>query len=569
MPFVKADPKINRTKAGPGRSAGYRHYTAELIANLLDSTVSEKDKRPFMLAALQKYKEQVLAGGSSLNSFVDKFYNEGMIERLDSILNGQKTADTNYMKYQLFERCFDEQQQVLLSKKPMSLLVCGRRGGKTEVLATKIAQQAVKGEKGDIIYIGKTYTSAKEIIWQRLLDLFKLVNLPVEALLSEQTIKLANGINIYIRGANNLSDIDKLRGHSYQLAVVDEIQSIKYLKILLVEILAPALQDYKGQMLLAGTPPRFKENYMEVMWNSDSKYIAKYHWDASHNIFMPDYDTLLATVREERQLKETDPVYQREWLGMMGIYDSDAQVFKGSAANNFNKEELEKWVYSQPMNHMFFSAGLDLGYEDSDAFCIVLASSSRPEKWVVYEHKKAKQDISDLVTQIKIGLAQVDGEKMFQMIPNKNGITIQTDMGGGGKKISVELRRQYGLNTVDAIKQDKTMAIEQLREEMRLGRLRYDSKGIWADEVERILYARDESDRLTKLIDEAYHPDFMDCLLYALRPVWKSSNVKLGDPFGDKIGPAIHGPSVYVKPRDYLDDSFQVATTDDLNAEFE
>jgi phage terminase large subunit len=542
------DPRRN-VKGGPGRTAGYKHFQAQLFAEFLDSTVSITDKTPFIQKARDLYKDKILKGGEALDKFMAILMNEKNLETLDAVLSGQKNSDLRYMAYQLYSRCFDEQQQALSSKKPIVMAVCGRRSGKTEFEATKIIETAVSFDKGDIIYIGKTMTSAKEIIWQRLIDLLKYINLPFEAKIGDQVITLASGVNIFIRGANDLASIDKLRGHSYRLAVVDEIQSIKYLRVLVEEILTPALQDYKGQLVLSGTPPRAKGTYMEAIWEKQSKYISKFHWDASYNIFMPDYQTLLEEVKEKRNLRENDPIFQREWLGNMGVYDVDAMVFRASAANILVQEELKVWIQEQPVQDLYFSAGLDLGYEDSDAFCIVLASSKKPEKWIVWEHKANKQDISQLVQNIRVGLAAIENNSLFTGISNKNEIAIQTDMGGGGKKIAYELKQQYRLLTTDAIKQDKTLAIANLAEEVRSGRLKYDPSGVWADEIEKILYARDEGDedfKLTKLIDDSYHPDFMDAVLYAMRPVWISNNVKLGD---------IYSPAAPVKEKvlDFLD----------------
>ena len=244
--FQKGDPNINRSIPGPGRTAGYKHYIATLTAGLIDGPTSDRNSKPFMVSAIEKWKKMVIAGDrSAMRAFSEAtFLNPDLMDKIDGVLNGQKTSDIKWMRYQLFDRSFDKQQSVLLTKQPTSILVCGRRAGKTEVLATKIVQVAIAGEKGeDVIYIGKTYTSAYEIIWQRIVDLLNEINVPFTALLSEQTITLASGVNIYVRGAHTVPDIDKLRGHKYKLTVIDEIQSIKHLRMLINEILRSDLNN--------------------------------------------------------------------------------------------------------------------------------------------------------------------------------------------------------------------------------------------------------------------------------------------------------------------------------------
>src|SRR6478752_886164 len=209
--FVKGDPRINRTIPGPGRTAGYSHFLATLTASLLDGPVSDTDPRPFVQVATDKWKEMVIGKErAAMNAFVNAvLLNENKINGLDGTLTNQKKNDIKFLNYQLHSRSFDQQQEVLFTKKPTAIMVCGRRSGKTETLATKIVQTAISHDKGDIIYIGKTYTSAYEIIWTRITDLLKEINMPFTAILSEQTITLASGVNIYVRGAHTIPDIDK------------------------------------------------------------------------------------------------------------------------------------------------------------------------------------------------------------------------------------------------------------------------------------------------------------------------------------------------------------------------
>lgn len=527
--FVKGDPRI---QPGPGRTRGYTSFMAETMAGLFDSSVSVRDKTPFIQAATDKMKKMILAGNpAAMKIFMDRVaLNPNLIDKLDDVLAGQKNKDVKFLNYQLFDRCFDEQQKVLMTKQPTSILVCGRRAGKTEALAVKIVQTAISHEQGDVIYIGKTYTSAYEIIWKRITDLLDDINIPYTALLSEQTITLGTGVNIYVRGAHTIPDIDKLRGHKYRLSVIDEIQSIKHLRMLMNEILRPAMADYAGsQMLLAGTPPRTKGTYVEAIWESTSKYVSKFHWDLTSNPNIPNNQNVLTQVREEQGYAEDNPVYQREWLGKMGVYDVDALVYAPTVKNALNEEELRLWVESQRPQDLFFSAGLDLGWVDSDAFVIILGSSKRPEKWLIYEHKRNKQLISQLVHEIHVGYDFVRSHTVLRNIPGLEHMIIWCDAGGGGKKIAQELRQQFGLNTADAIKTEKSMAIDLLREEIRMGRFKFNLEGSWADECDKVIYLRDDNDQLTSQIDDDYHPDLQDSILYSLRPIWRSTDVKIGD----------------------------------------
>jgi len=102
---------------------------------------------------------------------------------------------------------------------------------------------------------------------------------------------------------------------------------------------------------------------------------------------------------------------------------------------------------------------------------------------------------------------------------------IYADSGGGGKKISYELANQYGLPILDAYKVNADLAVELLQAEVRTGAFRCRAGGAFEDECRKTVFARDELDQLTRIIDdEAYHPDLMKAIHYGMRPVWLFSS---------------------------------------------
>ena len=62
------------------------------------------------------------------------------------------------------------------------------------------------------------------------------------------------------------------------------------------------------------------------------------------------------------------------------------------------------------------------------------------------------------------------------------------------------------------------MAIAQLSDWCRTGKIMIPEDGILQDEFERTVYKRDEQDNITSEIDDdLFHPDATDALLYASR----------------------------------------------------
>ena len=533
-PFIKNDPRINRAGA-PKRAAGYKQYQASLAAWLLDDTVSDKDDRKFLEVVIEKYKADVLKTDrpSIRETFVDKvLFNEKMLEQLDDIIAHQKTTDINYLRYLIHLHLFDEQREVLLSKRKQKMLICGRRAGKTETLAAEIADCAISHDKGEILYYGQTAQRGYEIIWPRLIELLDTLHVSYKAKIAPSpTIEFASGVKFYIRGFASKDELGKARGDGYLLAIVDEVQEAKdsNLKYLLNEVLGPGLMQYKGTLILSGTPPRVAGSYVEKQWLDEKLAISRYHWTITQNPMIEDSETALARIREEHNLSENDPIYRREYLGEIGVYDLDALVYRLEKPKNYYDDKmLWDWVQSQPRTDIWVTGGLDFGYSDSDAFCLIVYSRSCSQKFIVYEYKKNKELLSELATAIKTGLDFVHSMPQLVQLVNKD-IKIWGD--SADPRSLTDLRTSYKL-PVAAVrtKSNKDMSIARLQDEVKAGNLKIREGSLFEDEAKQIIFMRDADDHITRNIDEAYyHGDMSDAMLYSLRHYWDTTlgvNVK-------------------------------------------
>lgn len=526
-PFTgKDDPR--RMEAGPGRTAGFKTWAAELFAWTMEKKVTVNGReKPFIVAGLEKWMSGVLKGSRGpTENFIDMLFTQGMIEKVDSILAGERNNERAFLRYQLRETLFDEQAEVYFCKKKTQIVVCGRRAGKTHEMAADGVSVALSHDAGDVLYLGATHTSVYEIIRPVVVEYLKLLRVPYKELVSEHRIELASGVNIYFSGYHNISDIERLRGHKYRRVYIDEGSICRHLKYMAEEVLSPALADYNGIIKIYGTPPRVKGTYFESLWNDAvvNKQMARFNWDMSVNVHMPEYEKILEKIREEKGFKETDQVYLREYLGRMGVYDEDALVYRMTDVNYYTAESLAAWVKDQPPSDLYFVAGLDFGHTDADAFAVVLGSRKRSECFLVYEYKARGTGLGPLVDGIRAGLEYL--KKTFPTIPQ--GCPIFADMGAGGAKHTDDLRAVYNLPTMPAIKQNKDLGISMLQDDVKGGRLKVKKGGPFDDEARFIVFKRDEAtDALTREVDDdIYHGDMSDAVLYARRPLYQAGAVK-------------------------------------------
>jgi hypothetical protein len=499
-------------------SMGYKVAMQLAFMDSLTETVGTGSKaKPYYMEFLSKLKDEALNPNSRAAMFIaDRLVSSDIIDQLDSKLQRAKREDLDFIAYRAYRSCFDIQQQILMSRNRNICIMAGRRSGKSEVIKKKIAVVLATVEDAKIIYIGKTMFTAIEQIYNGVTDILSELGQTVEETRrNEGYIKLDNGSELYIRGNNTTEDREKLRGFRWDLAVIDEAQSQRALSYLIDHILEPALVDRQGQLILAGTGPRVGGTYWEDIFTRLDSTALRLNWNITQNVFIPNYEELLEQIKAEKNLTDASPLYQREYLGKI-CYDTDSLVYRLTDQNYYTDDQLQAWVQGQPPSDLRLTAGLDYGFIDSDAFVIVLFSISRPERWVVFEHKGNRTGVTELADAMKAGIAMASAA-----YPQAGSYNIYADTGGGTKKISYELMSQYGLPVQDAYKANKDMAVEILQDEVRRGVFKAKRDSIFADESLKTVFARNERDELTRIIDDdTYHPDLLDAILYGMRFVW-------------------------------------------------
>ncbi len=453
------------------------------------------------------------------HALIDHVVGDNVFDRLETIFRKREREDRDFFSYRIHKGCHSVQQQLLLSTEHLRLCMAGRRSGKTEGFVRLAADVKVRHEKAEVLFIGKTSTRCMELFWQPTLDMLDMLGFGVEVKnRSDGLIKTQDGAAFAFKGNANADERQKLRGGKYHLIVVDECQSQAQLKQLVEEIIEPMLIDYGGILALGGTGPRVRGEYWEFLW-ADNRPALRLNWNISQNPFIKDYDKVLARIRAEKALSETDSLYVREYLGQIS-YDDDALVIRLKPENYFTDDQLAAWIKSVPVTDVRFVAGLDYGFVDADGFGIICYALNRPERWLVYEYTATRTGVRELAEAVKAGVAYVQSSPLFAGLTEKKFL-IYADTGGAGKKIGYDLATQYQLPIQDAYKVNKNLAIELLQDETRQGMLRVRAGGAFDEEAKHTVFRRDEQDRLTREIDDdTFHPNLMDGVCYAMRPVW-------------------------------------------------
>ena len=482
-------------------------------------------------AVLEELKQQLLAGEKGktyYSAFIQNYlstalkdpesraaatvagsiFKDNVLEALDEAHEKEMANDVNFALYKLNESFFQEQRDVLteINHSKKILVCCSRRAGKTDTNSGAIVKSALLHPGSRIIYINLNFSNAVNQIWDNVIKRSEQAGLVIKAShKNEGTIEWANGSSLRIKGNSNNAEADTLRGEQkVSLVVIDEFFHQRNMQYAINEVIMPLFADIgdKATLLCTGTPPRIPHTYGEKLWNEDKTW-RHYHWTAEDNPYIPNFSEFIKEVAAAKGLATDAPFIQREYYGKIGVYDTEAQVFK-NAVRYTGTPYLEG-------NINRIAIGVDYGFSDYNAIVAIGYNTNTGKAWVLpFTRKFNKATVSDIVLQIK------DVYNKCTEICNDVRIYADTNE----QSITYELFSVEKLPAYNAYKYNKMAAMAQLADKLRIGSIQYNDN-ILQDEFERTLYKRDDEDNiLPEIDDDVFHPDAIMALLYASRQVF-------------------------------------------------
>lgn len=206
------------------------------------------------------------------------------------------------------------QGKVLDGKGKVKILCCGRRWGKTELLAKYICYKSLTNEKFNTMIISPTSDQCT-IIYREIID--TLQSSPYKLLIDSSKevpfpeLILANGS--IIRARTSGDDGRNIRGHGkFHLIVLDEGAFIP--DRVIKEVIDPMRLDLDPQMIMASTPfgksNAFYERYMRGI--EDGKEYQSFHYGSRDNPYLKKnvFDELIKDMGEIAYLQEIEAIPQ-------------------------------------------------------------------------------------------------------------------------------------------------------------------------------------------------------------------------------------------------------------------
>ena len=418
----------------------------------------------------------------------------------------------------------------LLKDNDNVLLYGGARSGKTAITIYFIIWACMTYPGAEFLITRRYATDIRNAVWGQTLPkiLIQLgLKLGTDYKTHEQQMECAfpNGSKIMCAGLDDKERVDKILGTEYAGIYMNEIQDIPWSTVdVITTRLSQRIKGFRNRFFCDLNPTSinhwsYKLWFEHVNPKSGQAVVGEYV-----ALQMNPYDNQEHLGEDYIRTRLETLTGQERNRMLLGVYssDSDLQVFVPTAF--YDDFGFAEWANGR-WKDVRVSCGLDLGFEDADAFAVVAYIDGDPNIWLIREYKGRKNSITELAEAIKTTLSDV-----FSTYPltekARSDMDIWTDTGGLGRKTAAELADTFGLPVRAAYKRDKEMGIHFLRDDVNAGRIFIPKDGIFHDETRKTVWERDkETGKILQVIDDdAYHPDLMDAIIYIYRYLMKHGN---------------------------------------------
>lgn len=285
----------------------------------------------------------------------------------------------------------DGQRHVLMNRRRFTVVVCGRRFGKTVMALVVLLIAAMSKPNSLYWYIAPTYKQARTIAWRLLM---RAVNLFPKSYRSrimieknDLAVEFPNGGRIELKGAQ---DPDSLVGSGLDGVVLDEYAKDIYgMSPVWEEAIMPALADKMGWAIFISTPNgynHFYELYDYAMRGRDDEWIA-FRMPTSTNPWIPKAELAKMKKRMGEFLysQEVEAMFNKRSGLVYKEFDRQVHVI-----DEMNPAEIP--------NAWSLEIGIDFGSDHPTAGLFVVFDHVTDTAYVVDEHYQSeyttKQNVS-------------------------------------------------------------------------------------------------------------------------------------------------------------------------------
>ena len=271
---------------------------------------------------------------------------------------------------------------------PKYRFVCAavsRRQGKTYI--SNIIGQLVCLVPGSNVLLMSPNYSLSQISFDLQRNLIKHFDLEVTRdNAKDKVIELSNGSTIRM---GSINQVDSVVGRSYDLIIFDEA----------------ALTDGRDAFNVALRPTLDKENSKAIFISTPrgrNNYFAEFYYRGFSEEF-PEWCSIKATYHENPRVSEQDIIEAKKTMSEAEFnqeYMADFNVFEGQIWR-FNHEECVSDLSEFDTSRMDVFAGLDVGYKDPTALCVVAYDWDNEKYYILDEYYNSERTTEQHAKEIQ------------------------------------------------------------------------------------------------------------------------------------------------------------------------
>ena len=374
---------------------------------------------------------------------------------------------------------------------------CGRRAGKTFMLAWRLFYLATQKPKQILWYVAPTYRQAKTILWEMLVEIIPtgVIDKKNE---TELRIVLKNGSRIEVKGADNP---DSLRGVRIDFCAFDECAFIDRWETSW-QVIRPTLMDSRAKIWFVSTPngfnhfkalaENFNKEHKNIFKSSDHSY---HHYTTYENVHIEKDE--VDTMRAEMDIDS----FAQEVLG-------EFRKLKGLIYKSFDRKIHMREVPRLDSNWTYTRA-LDFGFAHKTALIYFAISPNQKEIYAydgMYESGFSEKQIAEVV-KVK-----------------DKGLHITYPVADSSQPMSIEELSQQGVvfqpveKGKDSVKNGivKVASLLEVRNDTGNPTLMFSKHLPWiADEFEKYRWIENKTDKsMLREIPYKVQDDAMDAIRY-------------------------------------------------------
>ena len=260
-----------------------------------------------------------------------------------------------------------------------------RRQGKTYI--ANIIGQLVSLVPGSNILIMSPNYSLSQISFDLQRNLIKHFDLEVtKDNAKDKVIEISNGSTVRMGSVNQ---VDSCVGRSYDLIIFDEA----------------ALADGKDAFNVALRPTLDKENSKAIFISTPrgrNNWFSEFFYRGFSEDF-PEWCSIRATYRDNPRMSETDIAEARKSMSEAEFrqeYEADFNTYEGQIWK-FNFETQVKDLSQLDTSKMDVFAGLDVGYKDPTALCVIAYDWDGDKYYLVDEYFNSEKTTEQHAIEIQ------------------------------------------------------------------------------------------------------------------------------------------------------------------------